>query len=286
MMARNPRAPSNILDNVQTRKELRDYLDEQLPGWTCWLDAALAVLDTRDRDELQLVTRVELMARLEALAEEMYKELGQLGEVIGREYAQKSPYYDLSEQRAWEPYARWQGEGPDLGIVWASVERDPMPITCTMKGTRPFSHLQLGGRVASRDVIGNLLGLAHLKTLNPQRRGGLGIRRFWAVHMVATELAPCLRKACSKTRPLLPDRYLDPAFDPANARQGPVSKALAVVLAVYLGLPGRASPQFDPKRLHLPLNIAKKTTSALTRALRAPDPDVWRIRQGPLDTAR
>ena len=60
-MRRDPEAPSNILDHVETRQELRNYIDRQLPGWHCWLDTALVVLGTREADESQLVTKEVLM---------------------------------------------------------------------------------------------------------------------------------------------------------------------------------------------------------------------------------
>ncbi len=278
-MARDPQAPSNVLDYVQTRGELRNYIDRQLPGWHCWLDTALAVLGTREADELHLVTKDMIIERLEMLAGEMCAELGQLGERIGREYAQQAPFFDISEQCALEPWTRWQSEVRSDELAMSG--EDSLPLPATSPTARPFSHAQLGNRVASRDVIGNLLALAHLRTLSRQRRSGLEVRRKWAAQIVAADVLPYTKDPLPSGTNVLPPQYEDPGFNQTLARVAPIPRALAVVVVVYLGLPVSLSPGHDGgNQLYLPGKAFEKASERLREAAEHRDPDPWLLRQG------
>ena len=276
--------PSRILHVVTRRTELRPYIDAHLPGWGCWFRMALQTLHVREQDELDLQTKKNIVATLEQLGCEMREELGALGRRVGEAYAQKAPFQDLSEQVPLENYTRWQGEGPQLGVYVAAVQTKPIPFTDDGKGGRPFSHAELGGRVASRDVIGNLLALGHLKSLKRQRQKGLELRRQWAAHMVALEFGRFLQSNCPGEA-VLPERFTDPTFDESTASREGVSKALAIVVAAYLGHPGMYSPYVEglgEDELNFPDSIFDSTETKLNEALKAPDENVWHIRQGTL----
>lgn len=278
-MPRDPQAPSNVLDYVQTRAELRNYIDRELPGWHCWLDTALVVLGTREADELHLVPKDVIIERLELLADEMCNELGELGARIGRDYAQQAPFFDLSEQRALEPWTRWQNEVGSDELPMSSENSLPLPTGPS--ATKPFSHQQLGNRVASRDVIGNLLALGYLRTLSQQRRTGLEARRRWAAQLVGVDLLPYTSDALPLGPSVIPPQYEDPGFNHQLARPAPISRALAVVVVVYLGLPGPLSPGHDGgNQLELPTNAFAKASEKLREAEEHPDADPWLLRQG------
>ena len=170
----------------------------------------------------------------------MCTELGELGTRIGREYAQQAPFFDISDQCALEPLTRWQSEMRSDDLLMSS--EDSLPLPTNAAGVRPFAHAQLGNRVASRDVIGNLLALGHLRTLIRQRRKGREIRRKWAAQLVAVDLLPYTSEATTHGTQVLPPQYEDPGFNHELARRAPIPRALAVVVAVYLGLPGPLSP--------------------------------------------
>lgn len=135
--------------------------------------------------------------------------------------------------------------------------------------------------VASRDVIGNLLALGYLRTLSQQRRTGLEARRKWAAHLVAADLMPFTTDARQHEAEVLPPQYEDPGFDHQLACRAPIPRALAVVVAVYLGLPGPLSPRQDGgNQLELPSKAFEKASEKLREAEESPNPDPWLLRQG------
>jgi hypothetical protein len=145
---------------------------------------------------------------------------------------------------------------------------------------RPFSHHELGGKVVSRDLIGNLLAYALRARTPPDQGAGLQQRRRWAAQMVACDIGPFIRAQLRPAEKVLPDQELrDPSFDEANARATAVSVALGAVITVFLGLPYEDSPDWAPERQLTPM-AQKKAQEMLSAALKAPDPKVWELRQG------
>ncbi len=214
---------SNVLERMVTRDELRAFILQELPGWDDWLTAAAASIQWSAWDEYSLRSEKEVNADIATFAEEFVQEVGDKAGEIFLPFLQRMPLHDLQgELPAAEPFTHSRG---------------PMPL----------SHAELGDAQPSRALIGLIGALGLLRSWKRSGRRA-DLRRQLALAWVAEQLVPFVASerysgTCAGL-PVVPAMYADHVVTaPRTAR---VSWRLAALVGLYLSLPNRTDPDYDP----------------------------------------
>lgn len=220
---------TTILRSARTRTELRAFIESELPGWSDWLTTAQATIQWRAQD-LSLRPEGELRNLVLARLDEWYAGDASAIDAASWALAQLRPAFDPNEALT---ALRQLGPGDHLGP------------------DAPFAAHRAARLRAPQDLVALLGALAVVRAQDrPGRRPNL--RLAWAIEAVIEDLAPYSPQGGGRAGPVIPPQQQDRLPPPEALRTKPITLALVAVVAVYLSLPNRNDPEYDPEPGYTP----------------------------------